>query len=242
MLVDVDLRQPTSTSGDERFKFKWQSSLGGGVILFFPHTKLESDKVLHVDEYRDLSNLDHAIFNALSLTKTQDKRSPKLVVSYGDFCYRIWGVQHDCNYYLYWFDTLTRYDHEGYVKPMVHHVPVLVETDGHLNITSFVCFNALDIIKPDVADATSGYFMKLPALHLPAHKESFTPLGTMMFNCDNLSRTPSTGAVKSLHTVDDFTASTNVRNISPAGICDSDVSIYLEEEEAGKQEEDLINP
>jgi hypothetical protein len=229
-LIDVNLRRQTDNPAtlQERVKFKWADSLlfGGGVILFFPHTTFESDKVLYVDEYKSFTDLDHAIFNALSKTKTA-ANEVQLAVVFGEYCYRIHGIQsNEHNYYIYWFDTLTRYDHEGYSKPMAHRVPCLVETDGYGSLTNIVCFNSLDIAR-DVKT--------LDPLYLKSHKDSYWPLQAgMMFTCENLSRLPQAAMIgKVLKTVDELSANAGVRNIvskSTDNIFDSDTSIYLEEE------------
>lgn len=171
-VIDTNLRRQTENPNalKERIKFKWADDLmsGGGVILFFPHTTFESDKVLYVDEYKSFANLDHAIFNALSKTKGCPANGFQMALVFGEYCYRVYGIQsNEHNYYLYWFDTLTRYDHEGYSKPMVHRVPCLVETDGFCNLTNIVCFNSLDI---------SRGTRTLDPLYLPAHKDSYLPL------------------------------------------------------------------
>lgn len=236
-LINVDLRRATPEHNGERFKFKWADSLGGGVTLFFPQTTFESDKVLYVDEYKVFANLDLAIFNALTRTKGQ-RKDLSLALCYGDYCYRIYGVDSSkYNYYVYWFDTLTRYDHDGYSKPMVHHVPCLIETDGHLNVTNIVCFNSLDIRRDTKT---------LDPLCLAAHKESYLPVyASMMFNCDNLSRASRSPGKNHLKTVDELTANAGVRNIVTSDICDSDVSIYLEEEDHDGERQrsiEILNP
>lgn len=231
-LVNVSLRVQNGDQ-NERFKFELSDCLrvDQKVILFFPGTKYESKKVLYTDEYKNFADLDMAIFSALSETKGGDL---KLVVHYQDVTYRIRDVQHDCNYYLYWFNTLTRYNAEGYVKPMIHNVPVLIEMDGSCNFTNMVCFNPDDICKET---------QTLAPLYLPACTDSYVPLNRMMFNCENLSRIPASGTPKTLVLVDESTAKMNVRNIISLseGLFDSDTSIFLEEEHKSKEEE-ISNP
>lgn len=229
-LIDVYLRRSVDATAD-RFKFKLSDALHKGVTLFFPQTTFESDKVLYVDEYKVFADLDHAIFNALAKSKGGGASPLELAVycETSNYCFRIHGVQsNEYTYYLYWMDTLTRYDKDGYSKPMAHKFPCLFEMDGNLNIVNIVCLSAADVCRDT---------RTLSPLYLPAHAESFVPMDAgMMFNCENLSRAGSTHERGKLKTVDALTASASVQSISTDdSLFNQDVSIYLEEDT-------LVNP
>jgi hypothetical protein len=204
-IVHVDLRRTPfdDTKLNNEFKMKYAEELPGKkcpLVMFFPNTNAEKDKVLYTDDYKRMYALDHAIKHALDETKVETKflntrkfGGLKLAIACGpSYIYCIWGVLGEHNYYVYWLETLHLYNNEGFraKKDYVKNVPILVEMDGHGRYVSIVVLDYDDVPEIHFCDQEKDTLdpMNMESLNLKSHKESIYPVNEPMFNCEKFDR------------------------------------------------------
>ncbi len=230
-VVQVDLRKEVfddSVYGN-KFKIKFCERLAGKscpLVMFFPNTNFENEKVLYTDEYTKMANLDEKIKHALQETridaKTVEKRtfgSLKMAIASGPrYIYCFWGMRGEHNYYLYWLETLNSYNDEGYAtKDEIKNVPVMIEMDGKGAFVNIVVldYDYRDLLWLPECTKNKKYSlepMEMSPLNLKTHALTIIPNTEFMFNCEKFNHNHPKIAIR---TVSDRDANHMIRTCVP---------------------------
>jgi hypothetical protein len=225
-LIDIDLRAAVY---DDRelmacTKIDWRESFSfeKGLVVFFPNTSVESDKVLYTDKYGKFADLDNAIQNALKETKVgttnihqRNIKGLKMAIAIdSDHIFRFWGVRNgEHNYYINWMSALNRYNSKGYTSSVLENVPALIEMDGSMNLVNIVILYPAE---------DHDYVLNMRAI-----KKMYFPIKEMMFNCEKIVRDNFQTPIKTVSSKD---AELSVRVIELKSA--SKIELPLEEDES----------
>ena len=226
--MNIDLRlERHAVLNNTKIKLQFADAVLGHVILEFPNTNDNVDKVLDTDKYSSFPKLDQAIERRLQNTKIdakyinkRERLGLKMCVKYDNRCYDIWGVRNEHTYYLYWLHALTRYNTLGYICKTCENIPVLVEFNGSGELLNLVPFDSAQME------------LETEPLCLEHIEQIGVPL-VEMFTCERISNDHH--QQKRIHTDSASNIDYNVKNVCIENM--DDVQLLIESQEITAEDE-----